>query len=697
MNDSEAITKAFWTTVERQALRRSLELLPDSATLSDRGKPLSTFSRGVAETILAAGLLAYADRLEGKARYQTVSAPTGSGKSSYAWALVAALIEAVPGTSAVFLCETIDQCEDTYRELLKIVPAKHLAVWTSAHDKATCAFAPANGQKVYMAKFYAKDLQRRRIAVATHATFRGKSRGHLAQTYVAPDGTVLQRTLVVVDERPREVSLFDVSHGDVIDARDEATQQFGNGSNAEAALNGLHPYLGAVWETERTTGTNFRALSEPPDLSWFFTEEANQAFDMKAEGAKLREVIGLARALSNGYAFMARDRGTTKGGRFVGYRMDLPILPGTVLLDATSDIDGVSQIAPWRSPVRSPSVTFTNLTVTHMALPADILRPGEKVTEIVKKMGRARPYVDWIKRTVIANTKPGEEVLVVVHKALIDSLELLPDSATLGSDAYLLEGRKVAFINWGLGIGLNRWKDASSVFLFGEFHVPKRATVGTALGLLDQPAVGSAQLQRMESPNSRDRVFHSLHEGHLLRWEKQLAMRGNARNLTDDGVCGKQKLFITSEFARFVKWRERLFPGATFIVDGSSSRRRHFQGRFAGRRRVPLDPQGRRGHRGGTRKRYRNPPRRPRSQPVQTHRHRSTSQGWMGLRPGRRQGQPEPSRAPTPSTRGVSPTSPPDHTHVPGRVLHGPPEGPLLAAMSRKTPTPTRRPLCPTS
>ena len=31
--------------------------------------------------------------------------------------------------------------------------------------------------------------------------------------------------------------------------------------------------------------------------------------------------------------------------------MDLPIAPGTILLDATSDIDGVSQIVPWRRTV----------------------------------------------------------------------------------------------------------------------------------------------------------------------------------------------------------------------------------------------------------------------------------------------------------------------------------------------------------
>jgi hypothetical protein len=76
----------------------------------------------------------------------------------------------------------------------------------------------------------------------------------------------------------------------------------------------------------------------------------------------------------------------------------------------------------------------------------------------------------------------------------------------------------------------------------------------------------------MQSPNTRDKVFVTLHQRHLLRWEKQLAMRGNARNLTEDGICGHQKLFVTSEFKRFVQFRDMLFPDAVFSVDGSTRR-----------------------------------------------------------------------------------------------------------------------------
>jgi hypothetical protein len=110
----------------------------------------------------------------------------------------------------------------------------------------------------------------------------------------------------------------------------------------------------------------------------------------------------------------------------------------------------------------------------------------------------------------------------------------------------------------------------TSLFRASSLTAPG-ATVGTALGLLDQPADVS-QLNKMQSPNTRDKVFVTLHQRHLLRWEKQLAMRGNARNLTEDGICGHQKLFVTSEFKRFVQFRDMLFPDAVFSVDGSTRR-----------------------------------------------------------------------------------------------------------------------------
>ncbi|MET7243000.1 hypothetical protein ABZT49_06485 [Methylobacterium sp. EM32] len=548
MNDTSNLVPTFWGIVEKQA--------------HERGRPLSTFSRSVAQSILDAGLAACDDRDQQLEQYRVVSAPTGSGKSSYAWALVAALIKAVPGSSAVFLCETIHQCEDTYRELWKLVGRDDLAIWTSAHDLAkpleaierTYQFTPT-------ARFRSTDLPCHRIIVATHAFYKGP-RGALAQKYQGED-----RTLTLVDEKPAEVAIFDIDAGDVVKVREWA-QESGSGSGAVQACMALHGYLDGVWTQERTGSRNYRPLQHS-DLVWFASPEADQLREehggRDAPDLKVASVIGFAQALANGYAFMSRYDRATRGGRFVGYKPDMPIRPGTVLLDATSDIDGVAQLIPSkRQLMPAPRLSFENLTVSHLVPPDDVIGPRERVSQIVKTCQRAEPYAQWIIEAIRENTEPEEKVLVVTHRAMLDHGYLPGGRTSLGEDAYDLEGRKVAFINWGTGIGSNRWKDARSVFLFGEFHIPRRATAATALGLLDERASDCSRLPCMENPNSRDAVFLSLQHGHLLRWEKQLAMRGNARNITSEGVCGRQKLFVTSEFSRFLLHKERLFPRATF-------------------------------------------------------------------------------------------------------------------------------------
>ncbi|ACA20670.1 hypothetical protein M446_6407 [Methylobacterium sp. 4-46] len=526
----------FWGFVEKQA--------------HERGRSISAFSQSVAQSILDAGLAACDDRDHQREQYRVVSAPTGSGKSSYAWAFVAALIEAVPGSSAVFLCETIHQCEDTYNELLKLVSSDDLAIWTSAHDLAkpldtierTHQFTPA-------ARFRTTDLSDRRVIVVTHAFYKGP-RGSLARRYQAEE-----RTLTIIDEKPTEVAIFDIDVGDVVKVRDWA-QATTSIPAAVQACSALQEFLDGVWSQDRPGPRTYRPL-HLSDLAWFASLEADRLREehggREAPDLRVASVIGFAQALANGYAFMSRYDGASQGGRFVGYKPDMPVRPGTVLLDATSDIDGVAQLVPTqRVMMPSPRLSFENLTVSHLVPPVDVIGPRERVSQIVKTCQRAEPYARWIMGTIREHTEPGEKVLVVAHKAMLDHAYLPNGKTSFNEDAYELDGRKVAFINWGTGIGSNRWKDATSVFLFGEFHLPKRATVGAALGLLNVPAGSCSRLSRMENPNSRDAVFLTLQQGHLLRWEKQLAMRGNARNITSQGVCGLQKLFVTSEFSRFL-------------------------------------------------------------------------------------------------------------------------------------------------
>ena len=117
------------------------------------------------------------------------------------------------------------------------------------------------------------------------------------------------------------------------------------------------------------------AASDWPDtleqLAWFATAEAS-AYE-RAASAQLKEitaVFGFARLLALGQGFIARNHGGARGAYFVGYERQVMCDPGTVLIDATADIDGVSHLNPFRhAPLEPPRARYDNLTIIYAPLP----------------------------------------------------------------------------------------------------------------------------------------------------------------------------------------------------------------------------------------------------------------------------------------------------------------------------------------
>jgi hypothetical protein len=146
----------------------------------------------------------------------------------------------------------------------------------------------------------------------------------------------------------------------------------------------------------------------------------------------------------------------------------------------------------------------------------------------------------------------------------------LPTQSDFGSP-HNLEDRDVCFTHWGTGIGSNRWKDAPAVFLFGEFHKPRRTMVAAGLGWGEEQATQTSLLP-YQAWNKKDGPLLALKDGDLCRWMKQMAMRGNARNIDADGVCGVQRLYVTGELDRLICHTDLMFPGATLILDNPQKR-----------------------------------------------------------------------------------------------------------------------------
>ena len=467
----------------------------------------------------------------------------------------------------LYLVETIRQAEDVYRDMSSLVGKDRVAVWTVAHDKQIPSDeAMQEYGFIPTCHFSVDDLGNYPIAIATHRFYTGP-RAYKASIYHEKN-----RRITFIDERLDGVSIFDVDTGLIKTVRDRLAQEHTSIPEHVNRLTELHDYVEAVWQSASNKPV-FDVLPQIAaiDLGWFASGKAQRFISSSDE--QVKQVFGFGRALANGFAFMARYDSYGDGARFVGYDMNMPLVPGTIILDGTADIDGLSLIAKNRNAVGVPQVDFRNLTITHID-PEPLNVGGKrkkryKIAEVAKRAELARPYAKWILDTMKRHSQPGEKMLAIVHKAFLGH-EYLTAHGDF-EDAFDLEGREVCVIHWGMGIGSNRWKDASAVFLFGEFHKPRRAMVATGLGWQEEQAtVGS--LAPYQGWNRKGGPLFTLQEGDLCRWMKQMAMRGNARNIDADGVCGVQRLYVTGEYDRLIRRKDRMFPGAAVAIDAPAKR-----------------------------------------------------------------------------------------------------------------------------
>ena len=129
---------------------------------------------------------------------------------------------------------------------------------------------------------------------------------------------------------------------------------------------------------------------------------------------------------------------------------------GTILLDATADVDGISSIVPWRVETETPKARYDNLEVVHVPQ-----HTKKRLSEYLKTASNQRAYVDWMVATIRQHMKPGETGLVICKKCLFDAERIpqwnegdprfqQPKSYTEGY-AWDIDGRKLCAIHWERG------------------------------------------------------------------------------------------------------------------------------------------------------------------------------------------------------------------------------------------------------
>ncbi len=566
------------STVTRVPDRSILRALYDDAvselSRSRNNDNLTTgFYAKTGDALFDAGCLALSDAITDTRRMHTVSAPPGGGKTSFSHAFVVAFTRYAEGRpdapyGAVIVVNEINKADKIYQELQPLLPGK-IAIWTTDHD-AGCK--EPKKVKEPAARFNRQDLCNFPLIIVTHKAYLG-TKGHLSRSVVR-NGVNSVRALTVVDERPGEVPTFSIELSEAQEVREALMQERPETKEPLDALLKLmerHNYEQA--NKLYRPGIEMDADAVSRELGWFRSNEASLL-------ARSSNIPGIETLFSFGAALVVGRACVATSGvipRYFGYQEQrvVDLTAGTILLDATADIDGVSNIVPWRVETETPKARYDNLEIIHVPQ-----HTKKRLSEYLKTAPNQRAYVDWMLTTIKEYMRPGEKGLVIAKKCLFDAQRLpqWPEGDHRFEDTknftekfgWDVEGRSLCATHWGAGLGSNDWQDADVVFLFDEFFVPRWVSAATTQGYRGHK-VSEGDLGSMSSLLSKARGIDSIADGEALRWTKQLALRGRARQYDENGVCGKQRLVVGSDLKRFILRADKLFPGAKITTAGNLS------------------------------------------------------------------------------------------------------------------------------
>ena len=509
---------------------------------------LSPLNMAVSDVIYTTALKALVDTRGGidDGKFKVVSAPTGSSKTTSAIAFAAAGHAAMDDFTCCFVVEEIRAAKEIYRQLTDYIQDGSVAIWTSQND----AKKLSEDYTGDIPRFSIDQMRETRIVVFTHKKWVGEMARGVDEGVRLYKG--VPRDVLFVDEQPSVIDIIEQTPGDIKVNAQEAISKFDSEHPWVPMLKTVVERMDGPFDSR---GNEWSAYELIDCLEAFhFTEEKAAAIWREHYGTspsnEYRQAFQFLQAASMGYCFL--NRKSPKG--FIAYLPQFKAAPNQVLLDATADISEVSLLMGGQLADGLPKVDYSNLRINHIAQP----RKFSNINRVTDSRATSLEYADWIKRVVMENSSEGEQVLVVMHKKMIERHALFP-VATSALDLEVFPGRKTNVIWWGSGIGSNTYKDATRVFMFSEYYVPRKTILATTLGATGTPA-NEAPLDKLSKHLSGDCL--DVQEGDVLRWVKQLASRGNVRNINEDGTCGEMHLFLSMDFGRLIRNLDRLFPGA---------------------------------------------------------------------------------------------------------------------------------------
>jgi hypothetical protein len=507
--------------------------------------------------------------------FRVCSMPTGYGKSNSAIAFMVAAAAHDPEFAAVYVCKErrfAEQTADLIDGLSMQVLGRPLSlVYTTAHadrhDRADKRHFEHHYHGFIPARPLVRkeDLHQARIVVVTHKSW-------LNEIASGADTGVRffrgKRRLAFVDEQPDMVNIIEMRPALVQTFHDRMSTA-SSGTDVCHRLAAIAAAMNAVMQPEGNDYTIPAVVTEgdallfAPFLVNPHAELSQYVTPGSSPAERTKQIDEMSRVCR--YIIAAENMASYYGWRdkiFWAYEPAVKPGAGTVLLDATADLGPIVLFLPGvqRSLSPAPTVDHSNLEVVHVELPKAFW--NAKKTVETKRTGEE--YGAWMKKVVLALSKPSERVLVVTHKAMLDH-EYFPTQRD--HNPITLEGRFVFTTHWGTGIGSNEWKDCTTLFEFGEWYQPRGATIGEVHGHKDTP-ITVKDLKRAVGRKTKDGDYlpkgdyRTAAENHLLRWSAQLAARGNMRNIDGQGRCGRMTLVSTMLHTRLLRNLDRMFPGA---------------------------------------------------------------------------------------------------------------------------------------
>ncbi len=501
----------------------------------------------------------------GHSMMQVVSLGTGLGKSTSAFALIATLARLDPEFTAAYVVPTIRMAIEAQEGIELLLGEGSTVLWSSYHKHAGVDEAAAKAElgEVPTRRVNKADLTMSKIVIVTHRQMKheletGRDEGTMA--YMG-----IPRSVVFIDEHPDLLEVFSAKSSDMMRFHDKLVE-----------VAPEHPWLPIIGDTAhrmaslmQSSGQSFRhtsLLSEDEGRIfeddyglnlWEVTNEDLSTERRQGELTQMRSIIAFLRAASRGNVFYSAGDFS-----FFAYQLHFQSsYPGFVLLDATSDILGHVTLHPHAHLLEAPKIDYANLELLHMPLPQGF----RDVRQVIRMRAKGREYGEFIKSLVLANSVTGDKVLVVVHKDILTQELLTSSDDPMAPMDW--EGRQVNTQHWGAGVGSNRFKDKTHIFMFGDFILPRHATIANAHGWSQDP-LDDKELAKAEGRRLGGAVYAPLgryrkpHQGYILRWTKQLAMRGTARQVDANGKCHPMKLFMTMDLELLLPNLSKLFPGA---------------------------------------------------------------------------------------------------------------------------------------